>query len=242
MSSKLVRYGFCCVVGFTCLLVTRAAFSQVGLPNLQGQDLRKRQDDARKGAGDVDESAKTLHDPDAAKRLEAVKQISNSQDKKAIEYLIEATADEDPRVKIKAIDALGNLRAADATPVLIQALYLRSSEPWLKQRILVALGKIGDNRAVRPIGDYLSRDTDVATLGNAVFALGEIGDKAAVPDLQRVADTSSDERLKQIARDAIGKIEQKQINPEVQVKALQDALGDQPKRPASSSAAPPIGY
>jgi HEAT repeat protein len=134
------------------------------------------------------------------------------------------------------------MRAAEATPVLIQALYLRSSEPWLKQRILVALGKIGDNRAVRPVADYLSRESDTATLGTAIFALGEMGDKNAVPDLQTVAERSTDERVQQLARDAIGKINERQINPEVQVKALQDALGDQTQRPAGASAAPPLAY
>jgi HEAT repeat protein len=185
---------------------------------------------------------KTLRDPDPAKRLEAVKGLASSSDKKAVEYLIEATADADNRVKLKAIDSLGALRATDATPVLVQALYMRDSEPWLKQRILGALGKIGDNRAVRPIADYLARDTDSATLGTAIFALGEIGDKGAVSDLQPIADSGSDPRLKQLAQDAIGKITLKQINPEVQVKALQNALGDEAPRPAGASAAPPIAY
>ena len=194
------------------------------------------------GAGkEIEDYAKNLRSEDPGTRLEAVKMLAASQEKSAIEYLIEATADTDPRVKLKAIDALGTLRATDATTVLVQVLYLRESEPWLRQRALVALGKIGDSRAVRPIADSLARDSDVPTLGTAIFALGEIGDTSAVPDLQRVKAQNTDERLQQLAQDAIGKINQKQINPEVQVKALRDREGDE-QRPASASAGPPVAY
>lgn len=204
--------------------------------------MRQRQQEAT-SRGIIENKAPELRDPDPARRLEAVKELAKSQDKQAVEYLIEATADEDPRVKLKAIDELGILRASDATPALVQTLYLKSSEPWLRQRILVTLGKIGDNRAVQPIGDLLVRETNPETVGTALFALGEIGDPKAVPDLQKVAEQGQDDRVRRLAQDAIGKIQLKQVNPEVKVKALQRALGgDETQRPASASAAPPIGY
>ena len=189
----------------------------------------------------VEELAKDLRDEDADKRLEAVKTLGTSSDKGAVEYLIQATADPDARVKIKAIETLGTMRASDATLVLVQTLYLHDSEPWLRQRVLVALGKIGDSRAVRPIGEYLSRENDSATLGNAIFALGEIGDTQAVSDLERMSQRTSDQRLAQLARDAIGKIKQKQINPEVPIQALKNHDGDE-QRPSGASSAPPVAY
>lgn len=211
-----------------------------GAPRNPSQ-MRKSDSNPRAGQAELEDSAKQLHSDDPVERLEAVKALGKSQDKGAVQYLIEATADADPRVKLKAIDALGTLRASDATPVLVQTLYLRESEPWLKQRVLVALGKIGDNRAARPIADYLARDSDKATLGTAIFALGEIGDTQTVPDLQRLTGSSPDDRLKQLSQDAIGKIKQKQINPEIQVKALRDRDGEE-QRPSSASAAPPVAY
>jgi HEAT repeat protein/PBS lyase HEAT-like repeat-containing protein len=195
----------------------------------------------KRDAPNVDELAKDLRDDDADKRLEAVKSLGTSQEKSAVEYLIQATADPDARVKLKAIDALGTLRASDATLVLVQVLYLHDSEPWLRQRVLVALGKIGDNRAVRPITEYLARENDVSTMGNAIFALGEIGDTQAIGDLERIGQRTSDQRLVQLSQDAIGKIKQKQINPEVTVKALRDRDGDE-QRPAGASSAPPVAY
>lgn len=215
-----------------------AAQSGLGLPGQQGSQRSTKQ--SNPGTSDLDESTKNLRDEDAATRLEAVKALAASQDKKAIEHLIEATADLDPRVKIKAIDALGSLRAADATPVLVQVLYMRESEPWLKQRVLVALGKIGDTRSARPISDFLSRDADAATRGTAIYALGEIGDPKSVPDLRRIGETQTDETSQRLVRDAIGKIEQQQVNPEIVIKALRDSEEDQ--RPASASAAAPLAY
>src|SRR5690606_13050111 len=91
-----------------------SAVAQVGLP---GSNPQRSTRQTNPGASDIDEPTKNLRDDDAAVRLEAVKALAASQDKKAVEHLIEATADLDPRVKIKAIDALGTLRAADATPV-----------------------------------------------------------------------------------------------------------------------------
>lgn len=221
----------------TMALGASSAAAQVGLPGMNPQRSTRQ---TNPGASDIDESTKNLRDEDPAVRLEAVKSLAASQDKKAVEHLIEATADLDPRVKIKAIDALGTLRAADATPVLVQVLYMRESEPWLQQRVLVSLGKIGDTRSAKPIVDFLSRDSDLATRGTALYALGEIGDPSTVPDLRRVGEGSSDETTQRLVRDAIAKIEQRQINPEVEVKALRDSEEDQ--RPASASAGSPLAY
>ena len=173
------------VVGLTALPAA-AQIGGLGVPGQGGQQRSTKQ--SNPGSSDIDESTKNLRDEDPAVRLEAVKALAASQDKKAVEHLIEATADVDPRVKIKAIDALGNLRAADATPVLVQVLYMRESEPWLKQRVLVSLGKIGDTRSARPIADFLSSVSDVPTRGTAIYALGEIGDPNSVPELKRIGD------------------------------------------------------
>lgn len=216
------------------------AAAQLGGLGLPGSGQQRSTKQSNPGSSDLDESTKNLRDEDAATRLEAVKALAASQDKKAVEHLIEATADLDPRVKIKAIDALGTLRAADATPVLVQVLYMRESEPWLQQRVLVSLGKIGDTRSARPIADFLARDTDVATRGTAIYALGEIGDPSSVVELKRIGEGTSDETLQRLVGDAIAKIEQRQVNPEVVVKALRDSEEDQ--RPASASAAAPLAY
>lgn len=213
-----------------------------GAPRNSSQ-MRRSDSNPKSSSSELEDLAKKVHSDDPVERLDGVKGLGTSQDKGAVQYLLEATADTDPRVKLKAIDSLGSLRASDATPVLVQMLFLRESEPWLKQRALVSLGKIGDNRAARPIADYLARDTDTATLGTAIFALGEIGDTQTIADLQHMNSSSSDERLRQLSQDAIAKIQQKQINPEIEVKALKARDGEEPQQhPAGASAAPPVAY
>src|SRR5439155_10565931 len=132
-----------------------------------------------------------------------VKSLSGSKDNKAIEYLIQATGDSDVRVQAKAISALGDLRANDATPVLIQYLSRRTVENNMKQLILAALGKIGDARAARPIMEFLQRDLDPATRGTAIFELGEIGAPESTDALSRIAQADEDQTVRRLANEAL---------------------------------------
>ncbi|MBU6280933.1 HEAT repeat domain-containing protein [bacterium] len=222
----------------------RTACAQFGSLGGGAERNVAKQADRKKaaGAGEISEATKKLHDTDPLVRLEGVKDLSGSSEKGAVPLLVEATADADPRVRIKAIDALGTLRATDATPALVQMLYLRDSEPWLKQHVLVALGKIGDNRATEPITDFVGRDPNKDLVGTAIFALGEIGDPKSIPELQKLDTSTTDQRLRQLGRDAIGKINAKALRPEIQVRALRPRDGEETKRPSSASAQPPVAY
>ncbi|MDG2307934.1 MAG: HEAT repeat domain-containing protein [Candidatus Binatia bacterium] len=192
------------------------------------------------GGSDVDELGGQLRDADPTIRLEAVKALADAnKDEDAIQHLIDATADVDTRVRLKAIDCLGEARASAATPVLVQTLYLRDSKPWLKQRVLVALGKIGDPRAAKPIADFLERDAEANLIGTAIFSLGEIGNEGSIPALRDMAQGTENERLALLANDAIGKIQQRQVNPEIEIQALRPQPGDI-QRPASASAGAPL--
>src|SRR6185295_14182073 len=134
------------------LLAATPALAQVNPYRVQ-----QRYNEARKGKN-IDEWTKRLNDPDPAKRLEAVKSLGDSGQPEAIEYLIQATGDPDEAVRIKAIDYLGKLRATDATQVLVQKLFMRDVEPPLKQRILVALGRMGDAKAAQPISEFIKQN------------------------------------------------------------------------------------
>jgi HEAT repeat protein len=172
---------------------------------ISADQVRQRYDRQTKGAG-VDEFARKMDSEDAAERLKGVKSMSESTDPKAVEYLVQALGDPDMRVKAKAIDACGNMRATDATPVLIQQLFLRGTDPEVKQRILAALGKIGDVRAAKPIEEFLGRDLDHATRGTAIYALGDIGDPGSLDFLQNLERTEPHPTIKRIAREAQVKV------------------------------------
>jgi HEAT repeat protein len=167
--------------------------------------VQQRYNEARKGKS-IEDWTKRLNDPDPAKRLEAVKSLGESGQPDAIEYLIQATGDPDEAVKIKAIDYLGKLRATDATQVLVQKLFMRDVAPPLKQRILVALGRMGDAKAAQPISEFIKQSNDPAVAGTAIFALGEIGDASVVPNLQDLQRTATDPNMARLAGEAVAKI------------------------------------
>lgn len=201
-----------------------AAYAQIN-----SQQIRQRYDKNTKGAS-IDDFARNLNSDDAEKRLEAVKSLGASKDNKAVEYLIQALGDADVRVQAKAIAMLGDMRANDATPVLIQYLFLRTTEANMKQLILASLGKIGDARAARPIMEFLQRDLDPATRGTAIFALGEIGAPEAVDTLSQIAEADHDKTVRRLASEAVNKVQHHQAAMRQEVKAPSETFLE-PKAP-----------
>ena len=191
-------------LAFALLLLAPAAFAQIS-----GDQIRNRYDKTTKGTS-IDDFVKNLNSDDPEKRLEGVKSLSDSKDSKAIEYLIQAAGDSDIRVQAKAIVALGNLRATDATPILIQYLSRRTVENNMKQLILASLGKIGDARAARPIMEFMQRDLDPATRGTAIFALGEIGASDSTDTLSHLAQSEQDPTLRRLASESLAKVQHHQ--------------------------------
>jgi HEAT repeat protein len=181
-----------------------------------------------KSTTSIDDSVKNLKSEDAGKRLEAVKSLGASNDPKAVEYLIGALGDPDMRIEAKSVDMLGELRATDATQVLIQHLFLKTTEPQMKQRILAALGKIGDPRAAKPIVEFLQRDLDPATRGTAIYALGDIGSPDALVVLQQITDADKDATARRLAGEAANKVRQRQASVSKEAKGPSETFLPKP--------------
>jgi HEAT repeat protein len=177
----------------------------VASAQISADQIRERYEKNTKGAN-LQDFVRKFNSEDADKRLEGIKSISESKDEKALDYLLQGLGDPDMRVKAKAIDALGNIRAVEATPVLVQHLFLRSTEPAVKRRILASLGKIGDPRAAGPISEFLQRDLDPAMRGIAIFALGEIGSSESLTPLNEIQRTDGNATLRRLAGDAANKV------------------------------------
>ena len=167
----------------------------------------------------LDDSLRKLKSDDPETRLEGIKGLGESSDPKAVEYLVGAASDPDMAIRVKAIDTLGQVKAKEATPLLVQQLFMRDTDLGTKRRILAALGKIGDDRATKPIIDFLARDVDPAIRGNAIYALGDIGDRSAVPTLDAVAKNADDPSLRALATEAIRRINERPA-PDVVPSAL----------------------
>jgi len=154
----------------------------------------------------VEELAKQLSSNDPDTRLDAVRALGMSKDRRAIDFLIKAVDDSDVRVQAKAIQLLGDLRADESTPTLVQCLIMRTTDVRLQQLVLTSLGKIGDVRAAPPVLEFLKRDLDVATRGTAIFALGDIGTAEAADVLEHIAKTDEDPVIRRVANEAASKI------------------------------------
>lgn len=158
----------------------------------------------------IEDFVRKLESSDPLQRIEGVRALGESNDQKALEYLMQAVGDTDVRVQAKAIEMLGRMRATEATAVLVQRLFLVTTDERLKRRILAALGEIADPKSAKPIVDFLARDLDAATQGSAIFALGEIGAAESIAVLSRLSDEAETPTLQRLAREALGKVEQHQ--------------------------------
>jgi hypothetical protein len=177
-----------------------------------GDRARDRVDRKKKGAN-IPEWVRRLNNDRPETRLEAVKSLGNSKDPLAIEHLVNATADIDIRVKIKAIEYLGNLRATDATPVLAQQLFLRNTHMGVKKKVLIALGKIGDPRGAEPIIEFLRRNLEEHAKGVAIYALRDVGNEQVLVFLDNIAEDDSSQPIKKLAARAATDIRNR-LSPE----------------------------
>ena len=199
---------------------------------ISAKQIQDRYQKNTKGSS-IDDYVRKLNGTDMDERLKAINSLSESHDPKAIEYLLQALGDEDMRIKAKAIDALGNMRATEATPVLIQQLFLRGTEPSVKRRILASLGKIGDPKSAKPIVEFLQRDLDVDTRGTAIYALGDIGSPDSIPALDEISSESTNPTLQRLAREATVKVKYRQAMLKTEAKQPLDTFlkQDQPPGP-----------
>lgn len=171
-----------------------------------GQRVKDRYNRVSKGSN-VAEWQKRLSSDDPAVRLDAVESLGKEGGEEAVKPLLDATADEDRRVRIKAIDYLGNIGSPAAAPLLLQQLFIADVDLQTKKRILVALGRIRDPSSAVPLLNFARHTDDEATLCSCIFALGEIGSPAVSDGLRSFAKNSDDATIKRLIADALSKIE-----------------------------------
>ncbi len=197
------------VAGVSLLAVARGAGADsFDVPGAK-TDRESRYERQRTGAT-PDEWARRLEDSQPEVRLETVKTLAESGDPKAHDLLMQAVEDRDPRVAAAAVDALGRNDAKYASSFLAQHLFLAGTSPALRPRILIALGRIRDPTAAKPILEFIRGETDPQLRATAIRVVGEIDDGSTLADLRRYAEQENDPQLKTLANDAVVKIEARQ--------------------------------
>jgi HEAT repeat protein len=169
--------------------------------------VRDRYNRISRGANSA-EWAKRLSDEDVAIRLEAVESLGQVDDmEESLGPLLDALADSDQRVRVKAVNYLGARRQHAAVPVLLQKLFLSEVKVDERTQVLIALGRIGDPRASKQLLNCAKAATSDTVRSAALYALGESGTPEVTEALSKFSETSSDQQVKQLAGDAIKKIE-----------------------------------
>lgn len=216
---KIGRLGVIAAAGVIALSGS-GAFAQVGsalsnnpmlhqgptsMPNGAG-DLQKRID-TETPLAQIKDAKKAMDDADPVTRVKGLKMLRDLQDPEANRILIRALSDPDIRVKMKAVNILGQREVTDSVTQMSQMLFLRSTEPAVKLHLVAALGRIGDARGVLPVMQYLEEQGDERSRGTTVFALGEIGDPQATDVLTRVATEDGSELVRRLAQESLEKID-----------------------------------
>ncbi len=217
---KTLKIGLLSVVIGVLPITVPAAFAQVG--SALGNDAMMHQGPMGQSAGigdlqkraetetpvaTVKDANKAMDDADPQVRVKGLKSLRNIQNPDVNRILLRGLVDPDIRVKIKAIDILGEREVSDAVPQMSQMLFLRSTEEAVKLHLVAALGRMGDARGTLPVMQYLEEQGDERSRGTAVFALGEIGDARATDVLTNVATEDKSELVRRLGQEALEKID-----------------------------------
>src|SRR4051812_1972538 len=113
--------------------------------------------------------------------------LGNIGDRRAAPALLRLARATDDTVRLAAVEALGNVKAADAVPELSHIVDAASAPPLLIKRAVVALGQIGDPAGIPALAHGLMIERQgVSFLSESAFALFVIGAPAVDP-LMKIA-------------------------------------------------------
>lgn len=141
----------------------------------QGRSLQEEEESPEVKEATFESLVKALEDKDPEVREEAVDNLGESEDERAVTHLTEVLLkDRDADVREVAAEALGEIGDARAISALIQVLQDR--DPGVRESAVDALAEIGGDRAIESLmGALQDEDEDVREA--AVDALEEITGK-----------------------------------------------------------------
>ena len=100
---------------------------------------------------------KTMNSRSVKVRIWAITALGNSGDPRAVRSLVECCRDQDPEIRIRAIEGLKNLRSGRSVEVLADRLRDKDELPEIRQRAAATLAAI---RSFGAIQELRNRHTD----------------------------------------------------------------------------------
>ena len=149
-------------------------------------------------------------------RATAVFFIGRVRGNRALPKLHELLADGNQQVRIRAIEAIGELRQVESVGPLEGAM-MNESNPDVRKKIVQALGLIGDRSVIRVVSFLI---TDPTVKSEAVAALAGIKHRDALLTLQNVLSNSFSKEDRALALKAMFRISAGEARP-----AFKRALG-----------------
>lgn len=125
---------------------------------------------------------------------ETVRELGKFNDKRAIPAFLDILDDTSLSFDARAEAGVGLSRMGDSTAVLVLLRMLESKESRFydvaRHNVVIAIGKIGDERAVYQVIDIMHHDEDGFVRQTAAEALGSIGSRTAVLALEQALEDS----------------------------------------------------
>jgi HEAT repeat protein len=141
-------------------------------------------------------------------RLAAISAIAFMYDEREVRapvpVVLRLARDEDPEVRVNAVDLLFALRPRPAEAAALVPELLRDKAPRVRRNTVCALMSVKDSERYLPDLSNLVNDEDVYTRGGLAYVLGSIG-APAVPLLARLLDDKI-ANVRGDAADSLGKI------------------------------------
>lgn len=113
-----------------------------------------------------------LNDPDSEVQIESIRLMGEFKSKGSVPSLIKYLNSADTnRKKKKAMFALGRIRDKKATPPLLKIASALSENPSNRRSAIIALGLLGDEKAISVLEGILNDDDELLQ----IFAAGSLG-------------------------------------------------------------------
>jgi len=172
---------------------------------------------------------KTLEDESTYVREHVAQLLLDLSGEHRAALVLQALADEDQRVLLKAIAAV-NKEMGEASAKRVAAL-LKNPHPQVREAAAIALGKIGTKDAQAALLEALA-DKEENVRWFAVESLRKLGATEAVPRLVGLLENDASPRVREITASALGDLGQPAAVP-----ALRAALRDKNDRVRDRAAA-----
>ena len=175
---------------------------------------------------------------DAFARMNAMKKLCHSPDKKLLKPLAALVKDPDGGIRMEFAYRLSRLEAKQSLPLLLDLL---KDKAWdVKKAAIQSLRKLNDKRAVPGLIEKL-KDEDVNVRKEAALALKDLPDKRAVQPLIDFHDRANNSGEKRLAFLALGNCGDKRAIP-VMVRAVVDLEASVITEPFRHQMSNPLSY